>query len=77
MIDIRKGESRLVYKLFKTWRWKVIPREKKSTIKSKCEAVQNYSVTGNLEKMYKNRLTSFLSDFQVIFHRPLLFDVIF
>ena len=58
MIDLRKGESKkLVYKLFKTWRRKVVPRVKKSSIKWKCEKeivhpVHNYSVTGNLGKIY-------------------------
>ena len=53
-------------------RRKAIPREKKSNVNWKCEVVQNYSVTGNLEKMY-----SFVSDFPVIFHRSLYFRVIF
>ena len=49
------GEGdRFVYSLFKTWRRKAIPRVKKSNVKWKCEKeiVQNYSVTGHLEKMY-------------------------
>ena len=36
MIDLRKGEHRiLLYKLFKTWRQKAIPRIKKSNVKWK------------------------------------------
>ena len=50
--DRPKEGGKTVYKLFKTWRRKAIPREKKSNVKWKCEVVQNYSVTGNLEKMY-------------------------
>ena len=54
------GVSRLVYKLFRTWRWMATPREKKSNVKWKCEVVQNYSVTGNLEKVYQKLSAIFL-----------------
>ena len=51
---IGRGGNRFVHSLFKTWWRKVTPREKKLNVRWKCEKeiVQNYSVTGNLEKMY-------------------------
>ena len=58
VIDLKKGESkRLVYKLFQIWRRKAIPRVKTSSVKWKYEKeivhlAHNYSVTGNLEKIY-------------------------
>ena len=60
VIDLKKGESkRLVYKLFKIWQRKAIPRVKTLSVKWKCEKeivhlAHNYSVTGNLEKFIKS-----------------------
>ena len=47
MIDLKEGGNRrLVYKLFKTWRQKAIPRVERSSEKWECEKeVRNYLVT--------------------------------
>ena len=42
MIDLRKEENKkLVYKLFKTWRWKAVPRIKKSKKEMKWNEKRN------------------------------------